>query len=44
MNYYYNGEIKWDESGEELVFDMPSFEGQIPLRNQMFDQITTAHS
>lgn len=38
MTYYYNREIKWDENGEELILDMPSFEDQIPLRDQMFDE------
>lgn len=34
MTYYYNGEIKWDGSGEEMIFCIPGFK-EMSINNEM---------
>lgn len=37
VNYYYAGEIKWNEDGEKLVLEVPGFE-EMPLRHKMNEE------
>lgn len=37
VNYYYAGEIKWNENGEKLILEIPGFE-EMPLRHKMNEE------